>query len=68
MQIKELLIFNGLELLQILSYAVLNVVFYLKRTWKEVFHKENKGKSKPAELQKLYWATKLAIYNIQKSF
>ena len=37
MQIKDLLIFNGLELLQILSYAVLNVVFLFKKEWKGGF-------------------------------
>ena len=67
MQIKELLIFNGLELLPILSYAVLNVVFLFKKDLKGGFfiRKQRKIKTSRAtkallsyksyiELQKLY--------------
>ena len=68
MQIKELLIFNGLELLPILSYAVLNVVFLFKKDLKGGFFirktKENQNQQSyksSIELQKLYWATKALL-------
>ena len=72
---RSFLFFNVSNILRIPLYAVLNALFLFKKYLTGVFfHWENKGKSKVListdlhQLLKIYWAAKLTIYNMHKSF